>query len=99
MYDIIWKFCLDFKNCCFCYFVFKFKFEIDNWDIILISCLFLEVCFLLRVLDRKFIENLWKLCNDNLILYRGNVVMLIYDYNIIFIDLLYSIKDIVVMCD
>lgn len=32
-----------FINCCFCKFVLKFDLDISIWDIILMSCLFLEV--------------------------------------------------------
>lgn len=99
MYDTTWKSCLNFKNCCSCHFVPKSKFEIDNWDITLTSCLLLEVCPSLRASDRKPIENLRKLRNDNLTLHRGNVVMLTYDYNTTFTDLSHSIKDIAATCD
>lgn len=44
MFDDVKGSCLKkFIYCCFCKFVLKFDLDISIWDIILISCLFLEV--------------------------------------------------------
>lgn len=44
MYEDVKRSCLvRFIYCCFCNFIFKFDLDISVWDIILMSCLFLEV--------------------------------------------------------
>lgn len=44
MYEDVKKSCfIKFIDCCFCNLVFKIDLDINDWDIILISCLLLEV--------------------------------------------------------
>lgn len=98
MYDNIWNCCKNYKNCCSCNFVPKSRFELDNWDITLTSCLLLEVCSL-RASDRTPIEELRKLRNDNLTLHRGNIVMSTNEYDTTFKDLSHYIRTIAAKCD
>lgn len=99
MYDKTWKCCKNFENCCSCFFVSKSKFNINNWDITLVSSLLLEVCSSLRASDRMPIEKLRQLRNDKLILHRGNVVMFTDDYIATFGDLSHNIRAIAATCD
>lgn len=99
MYDNTLQCCKNFENCCSCYFVPKSKFDINNWDITLTSCLLLEVCSSMQVSDKMPIEKLRKLRNDKLALHRGNVVMSTNDYIDTLKDLSHNVKAIAATCD